>query len=218
MQLARARLAGTKGLTFHRLMGSGGGNGFSLAPNWGVYAWVAHWDSPAESESFFTTDPWMAEARDRATHLITFQLQATMTHGEWGGENPFTAQAEQYDPATAVAVITRATIRPAKLLEFWRYVPSTSASVYDHPARLLSVGIGEYPVFMQATFSLWTTGAAMTEFAYADKHHREVVQLTRERGWYREEMFTRFRLLAVKGQWPGFDLSALKDCGVKVSG
>ena len=210
MQLAHARLAGTPGLRFSRLMGSGGGNGFSVSPNWGVYAWLGHWDDRAVAEAFFATHPWYADARTHSTHRITFFLEATMSHGGWGGGNPFTPRPEAYRPDEPVAVITRATIHPSKLPDFWRYVPRTSASVYDHPERLLSVGIGEYPVFMQATFSLWTSGAAMTAFAYRSAHHKEVVQLTRSRGWYKEELFSRFRLIDTRGDWPRLDLSALR--------
>ena len=202
MQLAHARLATTPGLTFSRLMGSGGGNGFSLTPNWGVYAWLGHWEDQAAANAFYATHPWYSEAEGHSSNRITFYLQATMSHGEWGGGNPFTPRPQDYDKHEPVAVITRATIYPHKLPDFWRYVPRTSASVYEQPARLLSIGIGEYPVFMQATFSLWMSGAAMTEFAYSSTHHREVVQLTRSRGWYREELFTRFRLLDTVGQWP----------------
>ena len=210
MQLAHPRLAGTPGLTFSRLMGSGGGNGFSLSPNWGVYALLGHWQDRTAADRFFTEHDWYAEAAAHSQQRITFFLEATLTHGAWGGSNPFTPHPEAYVPEDPVAVITRATIHPSKLPDFWRYVPRTSASVYDHPERLLSVGIGEYPVFMQATFSLWTSGAAMTAFAYRSAHHREVVQLTRARGWYKEELFTRFRLLDTVGSWPALDLSALR--------
>ncbi len=210
MQLAQARLAGVAGLSFSRLMGSGGGNGFSLAPNWGVFAWLGHWVDAAAAERFFQEHPWYAEVAGHTDHRVTFQLEATMTHGAWGGGNPFPPQPDRYDPNEPVAVITRATIHTRKLLDFWRYVPGTSASVQDQPERLLSVGIGEYPVFMQATFSLWTSGRAMTAFAYAGERHREVVRLTRERGWYREELFTRFRILGASGSWPDLDLSAIR--------
>ncbi len=209
MQLTHSRLVGVPGLSFSRLMGSGGGNGFSLAPNWGVFAWLGQWTDAASADRFFREDPWFAEVVGHTDRRITFRLEATMTHGEWGGSNPFTPRPDRYDPTAPVAVITRATIHARKLPDFWRYVPGTSASVQDHPARLLSLGIGEYPVFMQATFSLWASGAAMTAFAYSGERHREVVRLTRERGWYKEEMFTRFRLLGVEGAWPGLDLSAV---------
>lgn len=204
MQLAQARLAKVSGLTFSRLMGSGGGNGFSLVPNFGVFALAAHWRDRGAAEEFFSRNDWYAEVTRRSDRRITFLLEATLAHGAWGGSNPFTPRPDRYDPALPVAVITRATIHPSKLPDFWRYVPATSRSVEDYDQRLLSVGIGEYPVFMQATFSVWSSGRAMTEFAYAGEHHRRVVALTRERGWYKEELFSRFRMLGIAGSWPGF--------------
>jgi len=203
-------LAGTEGLRFGRLLGSGAGNGFGLKPNLGVYAFVGHWTDRAAADRFFTTHPWWKNNERHLAETTTFYLEATMTHGEWAGQKPFTPQPGKHDPAAPVAVITRATIRTRKLPDFWRYVPQTSASVYDHPERKLSIGVGEYPVFMQATFSLWTSGTAMRNFAYKSEHHAEVVRLTRERDWYKEEMFTRFRILEVQGEWSGADLSAVR--------
>ena len=209
MQRAHQRLTDVPGLEFYRLLGSGGGNGFSLRPNLGVYAWVGEWRRPVDADRFFADHPWFADVRERTAHRITFRLEATMAHGKWGGSLPFRPRPAAYDPAAPVAVITRATIRPTKLADFWRYVPRTSASVDDHPARLLSLGVGEYPVFMQATFSVWESGRAMTDFAYASQHHREAVRLTRERDWYREELFSRFRILHVEGAWPFGELDRL---------
>ncbi len=203
-------LAGTEGLAFGRLLGSGAGNGFGLKPNLGVYAFVGHWASRAAADRFFAAHPWWRNNERHLTEKTTFYLEATMTHGEWGGQQPFTPQPEKHDPNAPVAVITRATIRTRKLADFWRYVPQTSASVYNHPERKLSIGVGEYPVFMQATFSLWTSGKAMRNFAYKSKHHAEAVKLTRERDWYKEEMFTRFRILEVDGNWNGTDLSGIR--------
>ena len=203
-------LAGTEGLLFGRLLGSGAGNGFGLKPNLGVYAFIGHWETRAAADRFFATHPWWKKSTKHLTESITFHLEATMTHGEWGGQKPFTPQPENHNPSAPVAVITRATIRTRKLADFWRYVPQTSASVYEHPERKLSIGVGEYPVFMQATFSLWTSGKAMREFAYKSQHHAEAVKLTRERDWYKEEMFTRFRLLEVVGNWGGVDLAEVR--------
>lgn len=202
-------LAGTDGLLFGRLLGSGAGNGFGLKPNLGVYAFLGHWRDRTAAEAFFAGHPWWQANASRVAERATFYLEPTMTHGEWGGQKPFTPSPEKHDAAAPVAVITRATIRPHKLPDFWRYVPRTSASVYEHPERKLSIGVGEYPVFMQATFSLWTSGQAMRDFAYQSDHHREVVKLTRERDWYREEMFTRFRVLEATGRWEGDDVGLL---------
>ena len=202
-------LADIPGLRFGRLLGSGGGNGFSVAPNWGVYAWLAHWEDKSHAEAFFAKHQWWLDARERSAQNATFYLRPTMTHGEWGGDRPFTPNPDAYNPDGPVAVITRATIRTRKLLDFWRYVPKTSASIYNHPARLLSLGIGEYPIFMQATFSVWESGKAMTEFAYRSDHHKEAVKLTRERDWYKEEMFTRFQVDEMVGNWEGLANSRL---------
>ena len=203
MGLAPRRLVGVPGMRFSRLMGSGGGNGFSLSPNWGVYAMLTVWDDEAAARAFYRDHPWWRATRAHQSETAVYYLEPTMSHGAWSGGNPFDARPENYRPAEPVAVLTRATIRTRKLADFWRYVPRTSASVYDHPDRLLSIGVGEYPVFMQATFSLWRSGSAMQGFAYRSDHHAEVVRLTRERNWYREELFTRFRLLAAEGRWNG---------------
>ncbi|PHI18290.1 hypothetical protein CEQ90_18760 [Lewinellaceae bacterium SD302] len=196
MGLAIGKLGKTPGLNFGRLLGSGGGNGFSLWPNFGIYAWLGQWESRAAVEAFERND-WYQTARAKASGITTFHLRPTMAHGEWAGEQPFPL-SNDYDPTKPVAVITRATIRTRKLPDFWRYVPRTSRSVYDHPERKLSIGIGEYPIFMQATFSYWTSGKAMQDFAYKSNYHKEVVQLTRERNWYKEELFARFTVLEIE--------------------
>ena len=59
---------------------------------------------------------------------------------------------------------------------------------------------------MQATFSLWKSGKSMQEFAYHSKYHKEVVRLTRERKWYKEELFARFAVLETAGSWKNLTL------------
>lgn len=201
MGLAPRRLVGVAGMRFSRLLGSGGGNGFARRPNWGVYAMLTVWEERAAAEAFFAHHPWWQRSLATQCETATFFLEATLSHGAWGGANPFPARPADYDPAAPVAVLTRATIRPRRLPEFWRYVPRTAASAYDQPARRLSIGVGEYPLFMQATFSLWTSGRAMQDFAYASPHHAEVVRRTRQRDWYAEELFARFRVVEATGSW-----------------
>lgn len=201
MGLAVGHLAKTPGLTFGRLLGSGGGNGFSLWPNFGVYAWLGQWENQEDAQRFFAENSWLQSARKRSEGFSTFHLRPTMAHGQWAGEQPFPID-NNYDPKLPVAVITRATIRTHKLPDFWRYVPRTSKSVYKHSERLLSIGVGEYPIFMQATFSYWKSGKAMQDFAYKSQHHKEVVKLTRERNWYKEELFARFTVLQIDGDDP----------------
>ena len=43
----------------------------------------------------------------------------------------------------------------------------------------------------------------MKAYAYRNKHHREVIQKTRQLGWYKEEMFARFHPYKSEGSWNG---------------
>lgn len=204
MVRAHPFIANTPGLRFYRLLGSGAGRGFNPAPNLGVYAFLGLWENAAAAREFFANNEWVRQTNERTDHRIDFYLRATMSHGAWGGNNPFEARPGDYAADRPVAVLTRATINPKRLREFWSYVPAASASLEGRPERLLSVGIGEYPIFMQATFSVWQTGEAMTRFAYENEHHRRVVKLTRQRNWHKEELFTRFSIDHIEGAWPEF--------------
>jgi spheroidene monooxygenase len=64
--------------------------------------------------------------------------------------------------------------------------------------------VGEVPYLKQATVSVWRSAAAMRAWA-ATPAHAETVRLTREEGWYSEELFARFRLLGTRGTWRGGD-------------
>jgi hypothetical protein len=86
---------------------------------------------------------------------------------------------------------------------FWRSVPPVSAELHRSPGLRLAVGIGEAPVGLQGTFSLWESAAALTEFAYRRAAHVEVVRRTAELGWYAEELFARFAVLEVEGTFAG---------------
>ena len=54
------------------------------------------------------------------------------------------------------------------------------------------MGIGEWPVARQATFSLWRDTGAVRDFAYTRGPHAAVITRTRQEGWFGEECFARF--------------------------
>ncbi|MEM1216103.1 MAG: hypothetical protein AAGJ82_10480 [Bacteroidota bacterium] len=194
------------GLKLVKMLGSGAGNGFSIRPNLGVYALLQQWETAADAQRYFAENAWWQRVRQRTEEQCTFYLRTAVVHGQWGGQQPFTPTVA-YDVQAPVAVITRATIKTRHLLGFWRYVPRVSAHVKDRPGQLLSIGVGEWPLFMQATFSIWTSSQAMMDYAYQQPFHREVVQKTRELGWYKEELFARFLPYASEGTWEGKSFS-----------
>ncbi|KAA3438299.1 spheroidene monooxygenase [Rufibacter hautae] len=194
-----------KGLSFYKLLGSGQGRGFSLKPNWYRYGFMATWESPAAAEDFYQGHPLLEEYRQHTFEQYTLALRPLQAHGLWSGRNPFTQETHPSPVNAPIAVLTRASIRLTKAIDFWKNVPKASASL-DHAEGLLgSIGLGEAPFVRQATFSLWRDEATMKAYAYRMAEHREVIKRTRTQGWYSEELFARFTPLSSQGTWNGED-------------
>jgi hypothetical protein len=189
-----------QGLRFAKMLGTGGGNGFSVRPNWGAYAWLGAWDTEGGAETFFQDTVLFADFKNHASHYTTYFLKPIKAQGYWDAQNPFQVQNTEGGASSSerpVAVLTRARIKWGRMFQFWQYVPRTSRSIEDYSERLLSIGIGELPLIEQATFSLWTSEKAMMDFAYKNRFHAEVVKKTRDLNWYSEELFARFDLIRV---------------------
>lgn len=197
-----------EGLKFCKLVGSGGGNGFSIYPNFAVYGLMCVWENEENSEVFFEKNPFFQAYKIKTEEIWTVWLKTTMSHGIWDKAEPF-AVSEKFDDTLPVAVLTRATIKLRYLPYFWKFVPRTSRSVFDVEGRIFSIGIGELPIIQQATFSLWQDAKKMMAFAYKSQFHSEVVQKTRALGWYSEELFARFYPYKESGTWDGKQI--LKD-------
>jgi hypothetical protein len=82
-------------------------------------------------------------------------------------------------------------------------VPPVSADLHRVPGLRLAVGIGEAPVGLQGTFSLWQDGASLVDFAHRRHPHADVVRRTPVEGWYAEELFARFGVLSAEGTFEG---------------
>ena len=207
MGLDRLLLRDAEGLLFHKLVGTGDGRTFGPADadvrTWGLVAVWRDARAARDFEGHATPRGWRRIAEEEWRG----DLRCLRTKGEWGGQHPFTV-----DPAVAkwtgpIAAITRARLRPAQMMRFWRSVPPVVADL-DHDGPSLRVGIGEAPVGLQGTFTVWPDLAALTAFAYQRPAHRQAISDTHRLDWYAEEMFARFALVAQRGTVGGATLEA----------
>lgn len=203
MQEARSYLPHTRGLVFYKMLGSGGGNGFSVLPDFSTYALLGVWHDIQDTLNFFSNDPYYHQLKEHSTYQWTLQLKAIKVKGKWAGKQPFHLHAHTSSEGL-IAVLTRATIHGRKLFSFWKHVPKVSRHLYQSQAGVLfSKGIGEAPFWQQATFSLWQSRQAMTDYAYRSGKHQEIMIKARELQWYKEELFAEFIPVAMSGSWPG---------------
>jgi hypothetical protein len=198
-------LKSVAGLSFFKLLGSGGKGGFSLKPNFGIYVLFCVWESEKNLLDFFADHIFYKAYKKRSVEQFTVYLNSAESHGSWGGISPF-IQGAKLALDRPVLVLTRASIRLKKLWSFWRKVGKVSQSLENYDGLAFSIGVGEWPLIQQATISIWKTQSEMLDYAYKNQKHREVVMLTRKLGWYKEEMFARFVPYKFEGFWDGKDV------------
>lgn len=183
------------------MMGAGGGNGFSIRPDFKRYVVLFFFENEELLGQFLIENATLNWYLSASEHYLVAKLNPYKGHGAWGGEAPFDYDSSVLKESDPVAVITRATINFRALPDFWRNVPKVADFMHSAPA-LHQIGIGEYPLFMQATFSIWENLSSLKKTAYSNTPHAEVVKKTRERNWYKEELFAEFAIggLSLKGE------------------
>ncbi|MFN6946182.1 MAG: spheroidene monooxygenase [Cytophagaceae bacterium] len=190
------------GLIFYKLLGSGAGLGFSLKPDFGRYGFMAVWEQESCFLNFLQSDIYKSYLK-HSYEQYHIKLCPFYSKGTWSGKNPFVYESNIVSPEEPIVVLTRASIYPGKIREFWKYVPQTSESLKEAKGLIASIGVGEAPVYKQATLSIWKDQEAIKNYAYKMQSHKEVVQLTRMRNWYKEELFARFTIIDSSGTWNG---------------
>ncbi len=204
MQFAHAPLQKVSGLSFYKLMGSGKEPGFSPYPDWGVYALLGGWENEAAAVDFFTRHSLYQRYKNHSQEQWTLFLKTRQAKGLWSGGNPFSPATDLDEGNPFYAVITRATIRWQRLIDFWRYVPTSQRPIEKGVEGLIyTKGIGEVPLLQMATFSIWTSFDALKKFAYQSREHQVAIDKTRQLDWYSEEMFARFQPYRSVGEWGG---------------
>ena len=194
MAVHRLPLIFTKQCTFWKLLGSGRNGTFDLQPDWQQWGLLAVWDDREAFDRFYNDSFINSWWNIFTTEKWTIVCEPLQSHGKWDSKEPF-GKPDIKVIDGPVAVLTRATIRLNKLKHFWANVDSVANIMADTPGFITSFGIGEAPVYRQATFSIWKSIEDVKAFAYTSKEHAEVIKKTRNENWYSEELFARFKIV-----------------------
>jgi hypothetical protein len=198
----RRRVRRTPGVRFAKLLGTGAGRTFTVRDadphRWGL---LTSWAEPEDAVRFERASAVAAAWRGLAEESFRADLRPIASRGSWSGRRPFGDPAPRREHGP-VAAVTRARLRPTLAAAFWRAVPPVSADLRTHPGLRAAVAIGEAPIGLQGTFSLWDSAASLRGFANSAPHV-EAVRRTAATGWYAEELFARFAVVDVAGTLDG---------------
>lgn len=198
--LGSVPLRGVPGLVFAKVLGSGAGGGFGLAPSATHQGLFLVFDDEPAARRFVAESPTLQAYEARARELCVVLLRACSSKGSWSGA---TLQVSTPTPSSGpIAALTRASIRPRHAVAFWRLAPAAQSALASAPGCRLAAGLGEAPLLRQATFSLWSSAAAMDAYARSGAHQRAILTAYREH-YFSESMFVRFVPLEVRGVWQG---------------
>jgi hypothetical protein len=194
MALDRFALRSSANVSFYKSLGTGKGETFTPADanslRWGLVAQVNDLDAFDQS---------MVVKRWRKNSVDEFRavLEPISSHGKWAGKEPFVASVKDW--TGPVAAITRARIKWHQNFRFWGSVPPVTISLKSAPGLVAAIGIGEAPIGLQGTFSLWESSAAIKDFAYKGAAHKKAIADTATYNWYSEELFARFAVKDMRG-------------------
>lgn len=183
-----------KNVSFHKSLGTGKGETFTPTD-----AHALQWGLVAVVEDIEKFDSSTVVKRWRKNSVTEFRavLDPISSHGKWAGKEPFVGALKDWDGQ--VAAITRARIKWSQNFRFWNSVPPVTVSLKAAPGLVTAIGIGEAPIGLQGTFSLWESAAAIRDFAYKGAAHQKAIADTSAYNWYSEELFARFAVREVHG-------------------
>jgi hypothetical protein len=194
MAIDRFALSRSANVGFYKSLGTGKGETFTPADantlRWGLIAQVN------DIEAF---DHSLVVKRWRKNSVDEFRaiLEPISSHGQWAGKEPFVASVKDW--TGPVAAITRARIKWHQNFRFWSSVPPVTISLKSAPGLVAAIGIGEAPIGLQGTFSLWESSDAIKNFAYKGAAHQKAIADTATYNWYSEELFARFAVKDMRG-------------------
>lgn len=201
MATDQLRLRLNKDVSFFKLLGTGKGESFTPSDadltRWGLLVTLD--ESALEN---FDNSAMINNWRKFSRSEYRIVLQPLSAHGKWSGKQPFSPiPIEGWDGS--VAAITRARIKSGKNLLFHKSVPPVVADLHTSSGLEYAIGIGEAPIGLQGTFSLWKNNASLREFAYKGHAHTQAILATEREKWYSEELFARFAVIEQRGEING---------------
>lgn len=194
MGLYHSRLKNIDGLLFYKLLGTGKKPGFRVTPDFKTYALLTSWKSEEACDSFMD-DNYLKEFKIKCNSIRYIKLLTISCSGLWNNQKPFipTENIKKNDLLkNKIAVLTRGGVKISKALNFWTSISSASKSISRAKGVSFYKGIGELPLFEQATFSIWDSIDHIKKFAYKDDLHLNIVKKAKEQNWYKEDLFARF--------------------------
>ena len=198
MAIDRMRSRKFTGISFSKLLGTGSGQTFTpsdaVLTRWGMVVVIDENRIKAFDQSSIISN-W----RKRSTSEFRAVLSPLSSHGLWAKKNPFDFIAPLSNPDAQIAALTRARIKWNKNFIFWKSVPPVVLDLHANPGLMAAIGIGEAPIGLQGTFSLWSSATALRDFAYKGLAHQKAIEQTAAIGWYSEELFARFEVLEQRG-------------------
>lgn len=200
----RRRIRRTPGVSFAKLLGTSRSGRFGVrdadATRWML---ITSWVNADAAHRFDHSSVLSAWTRG-AEEIWKATLRPLAARGHWSRHVAFGSPAG-CPWAGPVAAITRGRIRLSQLPAFWRSVAAINADLVERDGLCIAFGIGEAPIGVQGTFSLWRDSAALTGFAYHGTPHRTVINEAARRDWFAEALFARFAVLQTAGTIDGGD-------------
>lgn len=199
MAIHRRAVRKFPGVKFAKLLGTGKGITFTpldaSALRWGILLTINQSDLNKFEQSSIIKS-WQRIANSS----YTAKLKPISSHGFWSKQQPFEIEDTPWQGDGKIVAITRARIAWLQNIKFWRAVPPVTNSLHNSPGLIAAIGIGEAPIGLQGTFSIWQDSASLRNFAYKGEAHSRAITATAENKWYSEELFARFALLAESGE------------------
>jgi hypothetical protein len=199
-------MAREPGVQFVKILGTARAETFGLADT-DLRHWVmvTTWSDASVAAHVETTSRTLRSWDALADERFRVSLRPLHSMGRWSGHAPFGAMSDTTNEAATspLAILTRARVRTSQWAKFAGAATPVARQLAAHDAPTLALGIGESPIGLQGTFSIWRDYAHASAFAHSPGAHRDVISRTHMTGWYSEELYARFAVESIEGTYRG---------------